>query len=150
MSEPTPADPLGYDMRYAGGDLDPTGAAATGLELVEEGILDRLQCGRLPMIGAPGDEVEFGEDTRLWVAECTTEASAAAKGPRVAIILQRDTDRIARVDAKVRIAIGDTTLSDGSKVSLEIDLTVYLTNGATLERIVGISQVTVEFLAQGV
>lgn len=144
---PSPADPLGYDMSYAGGDLDPLGNAATGLELVEEAILDRLQCGRLCMIDAPDDEVEYGEDVRLWVAEAVTPSSVAAKGPRLSIVLQRD-ERIARADVKVSVASGQT-FADGSDVDIIVEITAALTTGAVLERIVGVSQITVEFLAQG-
>lgn len=148
MSIASPADPLGYDMRYTGGDLDPTGAAATGEELVDEAIIDRLTDGKLSMIGAPNDEIEFGEDVRLWVGAAVTPASVAAKGPLLAIVLQRD-QRIARADVLVSVATPGTSFADGSLVDITIEITAVLSTGAVLDRIVGISQVTVDFLAQG-
>lgn len=85
---------------------------------------------------------------RSWVGEALDDAALAAKGPRLSLILQRD-QRIARADVQVRRASPGTTFDDGSAVTIEIEIAVTTTTGATLDRIVGVSQITVEFLAAG-
>lgn len=152
MSAPSPSDPLGYDGALVftddGLDLDETGRDATGIELVDAAIIMRLTTDTLCMIDAPGDAIEFGEDVRRWVNEVTTEGAAKAKGPRLAIVLQRD-ERILNPTVIVSLAPDTATMPDGSRVSLKIDITYTTVTGATLRRVVGVSAVDVAFLAQG-
>lgn len=146
----SPADPLGYDMAYivtaAGIDLDPSGRAATGLELVDAAIVARLTCESLPLIGAPDDSVEFGDDVRKWIGE--PASSVATKGPRVGMVLMRD-ERIPRAVATVSAADPGTTFPGGAAVDITIAIDVTTSTGAILSRVVGVSRVTVAFLASG-
>lgn len=145
MTAPSPADPLGYDVAVLD-DLDPTGRSATGLELVDASVLNRLQCDELEVIDAPTGRVPFGVDTRKWIGEPLT--NPRGKIPLIDAALQGD-PRIAKVDRiDVRRIVG-TALSDASMATLAIDLTYTTIDGQTVSRVVGVSEVTVEFLAGG-
>jgi hypothetical protein len=137
------SDPLGYDMKV-GTDLDPSGRSATGIELVHDALLHRLQENRLLMIGAPGGVIDFGVDVRQWVGEALSESELAARAPIVEEVLRRD-PRIA--DITVRVTRG--TGADASRWPLRISIQATTITGETIDRIVGIDQVTVEFLAVG-
>jgi hypothetical protein len=137
------ADPLGYDA-WVREDLDPSGRSASGLELVDHAVLHRLSEDLLLLTGAPDDQVEFGVNVRKWIGEAVTEASLLAKGPMVEEAISRD-PRIASVTAAVLIATGTTA----SRYGLLIHVAYATTTGQRIERVVGVSQVTVEFLAQG-
>jgi len=137
------SDPLGYDMKW-GWDFDPSGRSATGLELVEDGMLHRLEQDRLLMTGAPEDEIEFGENVRAWVGEATSDEALSAKAPRVEAAIRRDV-RIA--SATVRLT--KTTGEDASRYDFLIEVHATTISGQVLDRIVGVSAVTVEFLAAG-
>jgi hypothetical protein len=63
-------------------------------------------------------------------------------------VLQRD-QRIARADVEASVASPGAAFADGSSVDLMIRITAFLSTGAVLERIVGVSQISVDFLAQG-
>lgn len=139
-------DPLGYDA-FVREDMDPGGRAASGLELLEAALLHRLMTDKLLMVEAsPDGQIDFGRDLRKWIGEATTADSAAAKGPYVEEVLRRD-PRVASASASVSIASG--TLSDGSRVGLLVDYSVTTIAGQQIRRIVGISSVTVEYLATG-
>jgi hypothetical protein len=137
------ADPLGFDMKV-GADLDPSGRSATGLELVEDAILHRLQEDRISMIGAPGDEIDFGENVRAWVGEALSDEALAAKTPRVEEVLRRDV-RIADLTVRITKATG----ADASRWDLLVQVLGVTISGQTIDRIVGASSLTVEFLAAG-
>ena len=137
------ADPLGYDMKV-GADLDPSGRSATGLVLVEAAILHRLQEDRISMVGAPGDEIDFGENVRAWVGEALSNDALAAKTPRVEEVLRRDV-RIADLTVRITRATG----ADASRWDLLVQVRATTITGQTIDRIVGVSSVTVEFLAAG-
>lgn len=137
------ADPLGFDFKV-GADLDPSGRSATGIELVEDALLHRLQEGQLLMVGAPGGVIDFGIDVRLWVGEALSDAALTAKNPQVEEVLRRD-PRVADVTVRITRTIG----ADASRWSLRIVIRALTVNGETINRIVGVSQVSVEFLAEG-
>jgi len=147
MNTPSPGDPLGYDVLVDEHDLDPTGRSATGEELVLAAIPHRLTCERLPMIGAPDDYVPFGIDVRLWVGEATTAADLTGKIPLADEALQRD-ERIASTSIAIDFAPAGTTFDDGATVTLIMRVTFTTVTGVTLSRVLGISAVTVAFLAQ--
>lgn len=137
------SDPLGYDMKV-GADLDRGGRSASGLELVADAMLHRLSEDTLLLTGAPNDEVEFGENVRKWVGEALDQAALDAKAPRLEEVLRRD-PRIASVTLSLSVAQG----ADASKYRFIINVSAVTVRGQIIDRIVGISAVTVEFLAQG-
>jgi len=115
-----------------------------GIELVEDALLHRLQEGQLLMVGAPGGVIDFGIDVRLWVGEALSDAALTAKNPQVEEVLRRD-PRVADVTVRITRTIG----ADASRWSLRIAIRALTVNGETINRIVGVSQVSVEFLAEG-
>lgn len=148
MTAPSVSDPLGFDVLVDEHDLDPTGRSATGLELVQAAIVHRLTQEKLAMIGAPDGEIDFGINVRTWVGEATDAASLDAKTPLVDEVLHRD-PRIASTTVTISQAPAGITLSDGSAASILLSVFVTTTTGATIDRIVGVSGVSVEFLAAG-
>lgn len=143
MSAPTPADPLGYDV-HVRDDLDPTGRSATGDELLEAAMLHRLQSDRLLLTGAPDDEVEFGENVRRWVNETVNAEELSARAPRIEEVLRRD-PRVASAAVSLRLLPPDGT----HRHRFAIHLSVVSVRGTLIDRIVGVSALTVEYLAQG-
>ncbi len=137
------SDPLGFDFKV-GADLDPSGRSATGLELVQDALLHRLQEDRISMVGAPGDEIDFGVNVRKWVGEALSDDALAAKTPAVEEALRRDV-RIADIKLKITKATG----ADAARWALRIEVYAVTISGETIDRIVGVSQVSVEFLAAG-
>ncbi len=137
------ADPLGLDMRVDS-DLDPSGASADGLELVAAGMLHRLSEDTLLLTGAPDDQVEFGENVRAWIGGAVSQDSLNARAPRLEEVLRRD-PRVASVTLSLRVTAG----ADASKFVFLIDVHAVTIRGQVIDRIVGVSAVTVEFLAQG-
>lgn len=143
MTAPSPADPLGYDV-HVRDDLDPTGRSATGDELLEAAMLHRLQCDRLLMTGAPDDEIEFGENVRRWVNETVNAEELAARAPRLEEVLRRD-PRVASAVVSLSLAPSDGT----HRHRFTIQISVVAVTGTLIDRIVGVSALTVEYLAQG-
>lgn len=138
-----PADPLGFDMKV-GVDLDPSGRSCSGVELVEDAMLHRLSCGRLLLTGAPDDQVEFGEDVTAWVGEALTQEELESRGPLLEEVIRRD-PRIA--DATVAISL--TTPPTAPQVAFTITVNARVTTGQNISRVVGVSAITVDFLAGG-
>jgi hypothetical protein len=148
MSAPSPDDPLGYDC-FVFDDMDPNGRDATGAELVEAAIVHRCTSRSLPLIGTPGGTVEFGEDVREWINESTTRSTLTAKGPLLAVVIQRD-PRIEPTTLRVVVAIAEgVTFADGAHVDLTIDIDGQTVTGQAIDLVIGVSRVTVEILAQG-
>lgn len=139
----TQADPLGYDVKI-GLDLDAGGRAASGAELVADAILHRMMVGRLLLTEAPEDEADYGEDVRAWVGEALSQEQIEARGPRLQEVLSRD-PRIASVAVALRVATG----ADASRYRFIVAVSAATITGEIIDRIVGVSQVTVDFLAQG-
>ena len=96
------------------------------------------------MVGAPGDEIDFGENVRNWVGEALSNEALAAKTPRVEEVLRRDV-RIADLTVRITRAAG----ADASRWELLVQVRAVTITGQTIDRIVGVSSVTVEFLAAG-
>lgn len=137
---PSPADPLGYDVLIDEHDLDAGGRSATGEELVLAAIAHRLTCAQLAMVDAPDDQVDYGVDVRRWVGEALTQSELAARVPLIDEVLHRDP----------RIAATRLTLTRGpasADASLILDVTATLVTGQTISRVASISAVSVEFLA---
>lgn len=135
------ADPLGYDVKW-GEDLDPSGRSASGIELVQDAMLHRLSATWLYLTEAPDDKVDFGEDVRLWVGEALTQQSLDAKAPRLEEVIRRD-PRIASVTVDL------TMQQSGAHFNFLIAAHAITINGQTIDRIIGVNGVTVEFLAEG-
>lgn len=150
MADPSrdPNSPLGYDVDV-GADMAPDGHACSGSRLVGNAILHRLQVDTLPLIGAPGGVIQYGEDVRKYVAEATTQARANAKVPRIVAAIARDP----RVDSSsIRVALvvsPSVTFADGSSVDFAITITAQTTTGLPIALVLGVSKITVELLAQG-
>lgn len=143
MTTASPLDPLGYDVKV-GLDLDPSGRAATGLELVEDGMLHRLSQGSLLLTGAPDDQVEFGEDVRAWVGEALVDGEIESRAPLVELILRRD-PRIANVSVVLSLLTPD----DAPEVNFTIAVQATTVSGQSISRVIGVSSLTVAFLATG-
>ena len=139
----TAADPLGYDMRV-GVDLDPSGRSASGIELVADAMLHRLSQGRLLQTGAPDDQVDFGEDVRTWIGGAISQDFLDSRSPRIEEVLRRD-PRLADVRVSLVLATG----ADASKFAFLINVSATTIRGQPIDRIVGVSQISVEFLSQG-
>ena len=137
------ADPLGYDVKV-GEDLDPSGRSASGLELVTDGMLHRLQADRILLTAAPDDQVEFGDDVRKWVNEALSQSDLDARAPRIEEVLRRD-PRLASV--AVALSVAPTAVA--SRYRFLIAISAVTIRGQVIDRIVGVSQISVEFLAQG-
>ncbi len=154
MTAPSPNDPLGYDVCIDVTDLDRTGRSAAGIELYEAAVLHRLTCEQLKMIDgdildAEGDAViEFGIDVRKWCGEPIDRQSAEAKNPLIDEVLHRD-PRTRRVDVSTVVAPDGTVMPSGAMARLLIHLGLTTVTGERIERIVGINEVSVEFLARG-
>ena len=138
-----PADPLGFDVKV-GADLDPSGRSCSGVELVEDALLHRLSCGRLLLTGAPDDQVDFGEDVAAWVGEALTQEELESRSPLLEEVIRRDS----RV-ADATVALTFQTPDDAPEVAFAIAIFARLTTGQSINRIVGVSAVSVDFLAGG-
>jgi hypothetical protein len=136
-------DPLGYDVKI-GADLDPSGRSAAGHELVADAILHRLEQDQLLLTGAPDDQIDFGVDVRRWIGEATTDDAIAAKVPQLEEVVRRD-PRIASATVTITRVTGETA----ARYKLLIRVQAITVVGQIIDRIVGVSAVTVEFLAQG-
>jgi hypothetical protein len=143
------ADPLGFDV-WVRTDADPSGRSASGIELVENAILHRITTALIPLVEAQDGFVEYGEDVRSWVGETTTAAKADAKGPRLALVLQRD-PRLdpTTIRATVTIAPAGTTTPSGALVDLIVSIAATTTTGFPIALIVGVNSISVELLSQG-
>lgn len=139
----SPSDPLGYDVLVTD-DLDPSGRDASGLELVLYGMLHRLSEDTLLMTGAPNDEIEFGKNVRKWVGEALSQDAINAKAPLVEMVLRRDVC-IASVTVKLTLLQGE----DSSRRGFLIDVRGQTTKAQPIDRVIGVSALTVEFLAEG-
>ncbi len=139
MTAPSPADPLGYDA-FLDEDLDAGGRSATGLELVTNAIPHRLMADDLLCIDAPGDRIPFGVDVRKWVGAAVTQDDLDAKIPLVDAALHLD-ERI----AATRITMGLQPAS--SLVAFTIGIEALTVTGEVISRVVGVSSVSVAFLA---
>lgn len=138
-----PSDPLGYDVKV-GTDLDPSGRSCSGVELVEDAMLHRLSCGTLLLTGAPDDQVDFGEDVTKWVGEALTQEEIDSRAPLLEEVLRRD-PRL----ADVTVALSLQTLASAPLVSFTITINAVCVTGQSINRIIGVSSVTVDFLATG-
>ncbi len=142
-----PADELGYDV-FVDDDLDPSGRSSSGLELYGSAVLHRITCEQVYQIESPGGGlVDFGVDVRKWAREAVTPDSLAAKSPLVEEAIRRD-ERTASVEVSLSLADG-VTFADGARVSYTIAIHAVAVSGVVLDRVVGVSAVTVDFLAQG-
>ena len=137
------SDPLGFDMKV-GADLDPSGRSATGIELVQDALLHRLQDDRLSMVEAPGGEIDFGVNVRNWVGEALSDDALAAKTPAVEEALRRDV-RIADLTLKITRMTGP----DAARWAIRIEVHAVTISGETIDRIVGVDAISVQFLAVG-
>jgi hypothetical protein len=131
------ADPLGYDWGY-----DPTGRSASGADLLEASILQRLTCETIDCIDAPDGVLEYGVDARGWLGEVTDADSAAAKVALVDRALHLD-PRIASTQVEIRPVATST-----GEIEIEIVLDVTAVTGQRIERIVSVSAVGVAFLGR--
>lgn len=147
------ADALGSDA-FLADDLDPGGRSATGIELVACAIPHRLSCETMLLVDAPNGEIDFGIDVRRWVGEPIemradrTSPDLDAKIPLVDAALHGD-PRIASTQLAMTVAPPGIYHDDGSTVAILIAVRVLTITGDIIDRVVGISQVSVAFLAQG-
>lgn len=143
MSIPHADDPLGYDVKI-GSDLDPSGRPSWGAELVADALLHRLQADTLLMTEAPSGEIDFGIDLARKLAGATSAADLLTLGPQIEEVLRREK----RV-ASVSVVLSTTTGAHAAQYRLLVAVAARLVTGETLERVVGVNSVSVEFLAAG-
>lgn len=144
-----PSSPLGWDVDTSngGGDMYPDGRACSGPLLVQSALRDRLMADTLPLTGAPGGVVAFGEDTRKWVGETILSPTAWAqqKQIRLTVVLQRDK----RIDpSSLRVTVTPSVVS-GALVNASVAITAQTTTAQPISVVFGISKASVAILAQG-
>lgn len=124
-------------------DIDPGGREASGAELVGQDILHRLTTGVVPLVDSEEGFVEYGEDVRLWAGAELTEDELAARAATLGPIIERDECvREAEVTSEL-------TTAPGSLWTFRLNVTATLRTGETITRIIGVSSVTAELLAEG-
>lgn len=143
MSIPHADDPLGYDMKI-GADFDPSGRPAWGPELVADALLHRLQEDTLLMIEAPSGEIDFGINLAKRLGGAASPADLLTLGPQIEEVLRRE-KRAGSLTAVLSVATGELA----ARYRLLVAIAARLITGETLERIVGVNNVSVEFLAAG-
>lgn len=141
-------DLFGIDVYVGPDDLDPTGRDASGLELVEADVIHRLTTDQIDLVDSPNGVVDFGINVRRWVGEAIRPEDASAKNPLVDEVLHR-IEGVASVNVNVAVASPGTAFTNGGNVDLTVDIIITTTTGEVLSRTLGISSITVAFLAQG-
>lgn len=141
-------DELGFDLSIgpvAGGgvDMSRNARSCSGVELVRNGMVARSMSGTIPLIGAPGGRVDFGEDVRAWVGEALTDGAAATKAQRLAIVYARDR----RLDPG-RITVKVTPQPAGAQYAFLIAVQAFTVTGAAVPLLLGINDLSVDVLAQ--
>lgn len=134
-------DPLGYDMK-CGLDIDRGGRSASGAEFVADGMLHRLLVDLLPLVDSPSGYIEYGEDVRRWCGAAIGDEELSARAAGLGPILERD-ERILETTVTAT-----RTSAPGALLTFELAIEASLRTGETISRVVGVSAVTVEFLAQ--
>lgn len=133
------SSPYGIDV-YLRDDIDPSGRSSSGVELVVNDLLHRLQEDRLLLVGAEGGFVDYGRDVRKLAGKSLTADSAGQEGALLQIVLERDP----RVDS---MNVTVTAAQEGSLYAFAIDASGVLTNGRPIAFIVGVNDVTVDLLS---
>jgi hypothetical protein len=128
-------------------DLDPLGRSSSDAELVEAAILHRLMVDKLPLVEAPGGEVDWGRNVRRWVGTITTQDRADAKAPELVMVIGRD-PRVDNGSIRVDITLLPNS-GDPSAYTFEIAVDAQTVRGVPISMVLGVSGVTVEKLAQG-
>jgi hypothetical protein len=148
---PIPADPLGFDA-FLDTDISATGRSATGAELVANALPHRLMADTIPQVGAPNGVKDFGVNARKWIGEPLTfrpdgtSPELDRKVAQVDAALQRD-PRVALNRISITKAPPGATLTDGSQAVITILIDTTTVTGVTISRVVGVSAVSVGFLA---
>lgn len=138
------SDPLGYDT-WLREDIDPSGRSASGIELVQNAIYHRITTDKLLLVGTDGDGfADFGENVQNWLNEPITQEIANARGPRLAVVIQRD-PRIDQTSIQVAIDVQPR----GALYKLLITISCRTVTGAPIDLIIGVNEVTVDILSQG-
>lgn len=151
MSKPNPGDELGFDA-YLDEDIAANGRSATGVELVVNAMPHRLMAETIPCIDATNGVKEFGVNARLWVGEPLTfraDGTSPELDAKVALVdaaLQRE-PRIAFNQIAFSKAKDGALLADKSQAAFQIAITSTLVSGVQVSRIVGVSAISVGFLA---
>lgn len=145
MIAPSPDDPLGYDV-FVRDDIDADGRDATGLELVENGILHRITTEKLLLTDAPSGEefVDFGEDVRTWVGAVDTTDSANARIQRLVEVIRRDPN-IDPSSVRIDIQMG----LSGTKWAFRLAIAARTTTELPIALTVGVDAVSVQLLSLG-
>lgn len=142
------ASPYGYDVAIGPTpsgqpDMDRSGRACSGGELVRNALIARSMADTLPMIGAPGGRVPFGVDVRAWVGSPMTDATRSQRQQQLVIAYNRDP----RLDpGYTNIAI-ETTRA-GSQYAFAIRVTARTTEAVPIAFVVGVNALTVELMAE--
>ncbi len=141
-------DPLGFDAYIGpqpGGGVDITadGRAASGVELVRNGMVARCLSDAISMVGAPGGVRAFGKDLRALVGGATTDDFGPALAQEMAIIFARDP----RLDAG-SILVAVTVGAAGAQYAYALQVTARTTTQQPIAMLLGVSAVSVDILAQ--
>jgi hypothetical protein len=145
------ASPFGWDLFVGptptGIDVTPEARGCGDVELVANKILYRSLAGTLPVAGAPGGAVDFGENVRLWVGSANTDATASSRAQRLAIVY----GRIRALDpGTIRVQV-TTQAPPGAAAQHDfyITVTAMTTTARPVQLVMGVSSVTVDILSQG-
>jgi len=151
-----PSSSLGYDWFYgtyqyvdADGvtqtthDMAPDGRSASGADLVSSAIVHRLTTDLLPLIDSEEDNIEYGEDVRRWVGAGLTADALAARAAALGPVIERD-PRVLSSEVTSEIST-----AAGALFIFKLFISAQLRTGETIDRVIGVSDVTVQLLAEG-
>ena len=143
-------DPLGFGLYVGpvpGGGVDalPDFRGCSGLELVINKMVARSMAETLPLAGAPGGFIDFGENCPGWVGSPWTPGIAAQRATRLALVY----GRIQALDpGSIVVAVTQGTGRGGQYDSL-IRVSARTTTGLPLSVVLGVSAISVDLLSRG-
>lgn len=143
-----PADPLGFDLAVGPQpdgtvDMDRSGRACSGAELVRNALISRCMADTISMVNAPGGFVSYGVDVRAWVGSPVTSGTTGQRQQLLAVVFQRDP----RVDPS-SITVAITSARVGSQYAFHIAVTARTTSATPIAFVLGVSAITVDILAE--
>lgn len=145
------SDPLGFDLYVGptptGIDITPDARGSSGVELVGTQILRRSMARTLPMTGAPGGFIDFGEPVQEWIGSAFTDATASSRAQRLTIVY----GRIRTLDpGSIRVLVTTRALPGVvAQYDFSIAVSAMTTAARPVQLVMGINSVTVDLLAQG-
>lgn len=146
FAPPNPADPLGYDL-FVGPlpdgsvDMDRSGRACSGAELVRNALVSRCMADVISMVGAPGGIVSYGVDVRGWVGSPVKTGTMGQRQQQLSVVFGRDP----RVDAG-SITVKITGARTGSQYAFFIEVNARTTTALPIAFLLGVNAITADIL----